>query len=277
MVNPSPLAIVTGAAGGIGRALAVELARRGYALLLVDIDAPGMEQTAQACGDLGVTVIEVMGDVSQPACWDEIDRAIDQSQGAALLVNAAGRLLVGHLTDCEADEVLRTIEVNLTGALLGCRTVARRLVRHDDAPLPTGVLNIASAFATLGPPRFAAYNASKAGVVALTETLRHELARDGHTATAVLPGVVKTEFFRSATFAGQEPGRVQALKKAVQDYVAQAELSPERVAAVALAAYSRRRARVTVGRTVRIYEWAWRLAPGLVRRLIGRRAAAELG
>ena len=149
------------------------------------------------------------------------------------------------------------------------------LKKHTNAPLPSGVINVASIFAAVSPPQFAAYSASKGGLVAFNEALRHELSEQGHQATALLPGIVNTGLFRSGAYSGQEPTAVQQLKKAVHRNADQAVLSPERVAATGLRAFKNGRARTAVGRMAFVYEWAMRLIPGPTRRAVMRRSASE--
>lgn len=267
-----PVAVVTGAASGIGRELALRLAKLGYDLTALDADAPGLEALA---GQVKTRCRTHTMDVADAISWAEVAGALE-GRRVGVLVNNAGLLLAGRLTDCAADELRRLLDVNLLGVMLGCRAVVPALRRSIDQiprrerPLPIGVLNIASVFARIAPPGFSAYNATKAGVVTLSETLRGELRSDGLSVTAVMPGVTATGLFDRAHYADDR------LREATGDYLARAELSPGDVADAALRAYRRRRRAVTIGRRARRFALAKRWAPGLVGWAIARRARRVL-
>ncbi|MEQ8846543.1 SDR family oxidoreductase [Botrimarina sp.] len=272
MGEAQAVAVVTGAAGGIGGAFALRLASLGYAVVAVDSDRAGLAELMS--GPLGGGGHRSLGaDVSDPAAWDRV--ADECRRGAArvdLLVQAAGVLLVGPLERCDAADVRRVIDVNLTGAALGARAIApllRETARRHGAPpaLPRGLLNVASVFATVAPPGFAVYNASKAGLLVLTESLRGELAADRLAATAVLPGVTPTGLFAKAIYSDA------GLRAATEDWLERSELTPDEVAEAALRAYRRGRAAAVIGRRARRFALLKALAPGLTR----RRVAAAAG
>lgn len=268
------VAIVTGAAGGIGRAISLRLGRLGYRLVLLDRDDAGLrallaELTTACPGDHEL----VTADVADAAAWRGLAETL-RHDGArvSLLVQTAGRLLAGRLVDCEPDDLRSIVETNLTGMLLGAREIGPLLAAQPDdaSPLPRGMLGVASIFAAVSPPQFAAYNATKAGVVALGETLHGEWAPLGLTVTTVLPGVTPTGLFDAAVYS--DP----ALREQVARRVGEAELSAEAVAKAALQAYSRRRIVAPIGRRAGRYHWLKRWLPNTLLKRVAREAEREL-
>ena len=276
-VSNAPVAIVTGAANGIGRALALRLAALGYRLVLWDLDHEGLRSLqASLPSAQGLEHELVVADTANADVWAGFASTL-QHDGAsvALLVQAAGVLVAGRLADCQPAEVERLGSVNLIGVMLGAQAVAPLLAASQATgaatPLPRGMLNIASIFATVAPPGFAAYNASKAGVIALTETLRGEWKPLGLTATAVLPGVTPTGLFKRAAYSSD------LLRDMVTRHVGQAELTTDAVADAALAAYRRRKLIVPIGARATRYYRLKRWLPNVLLSRVADQANRELG
>ncbi|QDV75191.1 SDR family NAD(P)-dependent oxidoreductase [Botrimarina mediterranea] len=272
----APVAIVTGAASGIGRAIALRLAALGYRLVLWDLDHEGLRHVqASLLPSESIEHELVVADTSDADMWAGFASTL-QHDGAsvALLVQAAGVLVAGRLADCKPVDVERLVSVNLTGVVLGAQAMAPLLAASQtaggDVPLPRGMLNIASIFATVAPPGFAAYNAAKAGVIALTETLSGEWAPVGLTATAVLPGVTPTGLFTHAAYADDR------FREMVRRHVGASELTADAVADAALVAYRRRKLVVPIGRRATRYYWLKRWLPKLVLRRVAEQANREL-
>ncbi len=263
-----PIAVVTGAASGIGRQLALRLAREGYDLAAVDFDTAGLESlTTEIKSHCDAYLL----DVTDPQGWDQIAESLT-GRRIGLLVNCAGLLLAGPLLDCKAADLQRVIDVNLVGAMLGCRTMGPLLVesapniKRRERPLPVGILNIASIFAPLSPPGFAAYNASKAGLIAFSKTLRGELRPAKLNVTVVLPGITSTGLFDKARYTEDR------LRSATQSQLEKADLTAEEVADAAIKAYRRRRRIATIGRRAGWYAIANHWMPGITGRIVARRA-----
>ncbi len=182
-------AIVTGAASGIGRAIATRLAAEGARLALWDVDAAALARTAEALGGEAVAVTVDVGDETAVAAaaattWERLGR-VD------LVVNNAGILgPVAPTWEHEPADFRRVLEVNLTGTFLVCRAVVSRLLAQDGA-VRGRIVNIASIQGKEGMPEAAAYAASKAGVMALTKTLGKELARHGILVNCITPAAVE--------------------------------------------------------------------------------------
>jgi short-subunit dehydrogenase len=188
-------ALVTGAASGIGRAIALELAREGARLYLLDIDETGVEATADEARRLGVQAMARRCDVSDPAQITAcVQIVLAQWNGVDILVNNAGLTYYGRTTAMSADNWNRLLAVNLHAPIQFTRELLPSMLKTCDAH----VLNVASICGLVGLARVAAYTTTKFGLVGFSESLRHECGRMGLGVTALCPGLVDTKLFTSA-------------------------------------------------------------------------------
>lgn len=182
------VAIVTGAASGIGRATAELLAREGASLVCVDVQAEALTDAAKAVREAGADVTERAGDVADPETARAAVRdAVERHGRLDVLCNVAGILRFAHTHEHPLDDWRRILDVNLTGTFLMCRAALPHLLEGGGT-----IVNTASTAALAGHPWTAAYSASKGGVLALTYTLAVEYGRQGLRANAVCPGAVTT-------------------------------------------------------------------------------------
>ncbi len=181
------VAVVSGAAQGIGRETAELLATRGYSLVLTDLQ--GCEQTRAAAALHGVKALEVLADISQETTALEIADLVRREFGRAdVLVNNAG---ISHICPAEttsAEDWRRVQDVNLLGPFLLSREIGVIMLRQRLG----SIINVASIAGLLGIADRAAYNASKHGLIGLTRTLAAEWGGRGVRCNAVCPGWVKT-------------------------------------------------------------------------------------
>lgn len=187
-------AVVTGAGSGIGRALALELAKRGGKVVCADLNEVTAKETVVLIERAGGEATAVACDVSVEEQVRELSAAAEAWFGRTpdLVINnagiGAGGLPVGQasLSDWE-----RTLGVNLWGVIHGCHVFVPQLREHDRG----GVINVASAAGFMAAPHMAAYNVSKAGVVSLSETLSAELASTPIAVTVLCPTFVHTNIY----------------------------------------------------------------------------------
>ena len=222
MTSGARVAVVTGAAQGIGRRTAEVLAGRGYALALNDIREPA--QTLTVVREAGVEAIGISGDVSDEGEVEAMATATVERFGRVdVLVNNAG---ISAITPAEAITVAqwrRVMDVNLLGPFLLCRALGGVMLAQGQG----SIVNVASIAGLLGIADRAAYNASKHGLIGLTRTLAAEWGGRGVRVNAVCPGWVKTEMDQqdmgSGAYSDRDiEGRVPMGRFATPDDVAQA-------------------------------------------------------
>lgn len=260
------VAVVTGAAGGIGRAIALSLARRGCHLALADIDETGLGETAKLVGDLARVSRHPL-DVSDIEAVAALPAAVIAAHGQVdVLVNNAGVALSGRFDQLSADEYDWLIDINFNGVVRMTRAFLPLLATRDEARL----VNLSSLFGLIAPPGQTAYSAAKFAVRGFSESLRNELLATGSPVgvTVVHPGGVKTGIARNARVA---QAVIQTEQAAQQNRFATAlRMSPDEAGEVIVRGVERRRPRVLVGSDARIVSLVERLAPVNYWRLLDR-------
>ncbi|WP_438027479.1 SDR family NAD(P)-dependent oxidoreductase [Sorangium sp. So ce233] len=190
-----PRAVITGAASGLGRALALELAGRQAKLLLADLNDDGSRETARLVADAGGEAHTVRCDVSRSddvaALVGEADRALG---GVDLVVNNAGVCAGGPVGEVPLEDWSWVMGVNLWGVIHGCHAFTPRFKEQKRGHF----LNIASAAGFIAVAGLAPYCVTKAGVVALSETMKLELAPHGVGVTVLCPTFFRTQIVESA-------------------------------------------------------------------------------
>ena len=182
------VAVVTGAARGIGRRVALVLAERGYAVAANDLSAP--EETLGELERVGVAMLAIPGDVSDEVIAREMVHRVMESFGRVdVLVNNAGISAIVPAEETTLADWNQTLAVNLTGPFLMSREFGKEMLHQGIG----SIVNISSVAGLLGVADRAAYNASKHGLIGLTRTLAAEWGGRGVRVNAVCPGWVKTE------------------------------------------------------------------------------------
>lgn len=257
------VAVVTGAASGIGQAIAFALARAGCALALVDKQLAGLEATAAGVQAIGGAATLHQVDVADAAQMEALpDAVIAAHQAVHILVNNAGVALAGRFADYSRADLEWIVGVNLWGVLHGCRIFLPWLRRADEAH----IVNVASDFGLIGFPTKSAYCATKFAVRGFSEALRAELTGSSIGVSCIFPGAVDTGLIRS--------GRSTDLSKRDREaaFVASRSIGAERVAARVVRAIRRNEGRVLIGADTWWIEVAMRVAPSLTNSLVARLA-----
>jgi 3-oxoacyl-[acyl-carrier protein] reductase len=189
------VAIVTGAASGIGAATAQRLGREGAAVVAADLNLAGAEQTAAAIRSAGGEAVAVQTDVTQRSQVEAmLAAALDRYDHVDVLANIAGIAHDEPFLEITDDWWHKILAVNLTGVFLCAQTVARQMVERGIAGR---IVNLASTNGLVGEAGLAHYNASKFGVVGLTMTLAIELGPHNIRVNSVCPGLIKTPLTRA--------------------------------------------------------------------------------
>ncbi|MCP4003725.1 MAG: SDR family NAD(P)-dependent oxidoreductase [bacterium] len=214
------VAIVTGGASGIGRAMAVRFAQQGMKLVLVDIDADPLEEAAEAIRAQGVEVLAQRVDVGDAAAMDGLGEAVFERFGAAHVVcNNAGVASGGPMWELSTADWEFTLRPNLWGVIHGVRVFGKHLVAQNDGHF----VNTASMAGLVSAPGCGPYNVSKHGVVTLSETLAGDLQALGSKVgvSVLCPGFVSTRLWDAernrpdAAPRTEEQEQGQALMRAV--------------------------------------------------------------
>jgi len=189
-------AAVTGAASGIGRALALELAARGCDLALADRDEAGLQQVAAGIGKIPGRKVSIHRvDVGEPGqIQDFAKAAIAAHPGLNIVINNAGVALLGAFDEVDQGQMEWLININFWGVVHGTRAFLPHLSKQREAH----IVNLSSIFGILAPPGQTAYCAAKFGVIGFTESLGLEVRGNNIRVSVLLPGSVATGFSQTA-------------------------------------------------------------------------------
>jgi 3-oxoacyl-[acyl-carrier protein] reductase len=187
------VAVVTGAASGIGRATAEALARAGADVAVADVDAAGLAETVALVAERGRRALAVPTDVSSRAAVDAlVQRAVEELGRLDVMANVAGIIVNGPLAELDEAELDRILAVNLKGVLFGCQAAMSVMTEQGSG----SIVNMTSAVIDQPAPGLGAYAISKAGVAMLTRVAALEGGRGGVRVNAVAPGFVETPMTR---------------------------------------------------------------------------------
>lgn len=227
-------AFVTGAGSGLGKAIALDLARRGARIVVAELDAARAEETVGEIAEIarttgnGAAGFAFACDVTKA---DDVEAgarfAEEKLGGVDVVVNNAGVAVGGRTGEVSLEDWRHVVAVNLWGVIHGCHVFVPRLRRQKSGL----ILNVASAAGLLSPPELGPYNVTKAGVVALSETLHTELADDNIGVTCLCP-----TFFKTRILEASRGPQTESDRKAVAQMMKDSKLQAPEVAAAALAA-----------------------------------------
>ncbi|OLT11377.1 3-oxoacyl-ACP reductase [Actinomadura sp. CNU-125] len=201
-------AVVTGAAGGIGRRTCVVLAQAGADVVLTDLDEPGLAETADAVRDLGRTATVVPADVTDRTAVDALARtALDAHGRIDVWANVAGVIRYGTVVDTREADLDLIFDINVKGTYWGCAAAARAMTPRGSG----SIINVASTGMDSASPGISCYAMSKAAVATLTRTLAAEAGPHGVRVNTVAPGWVPTGM--TARYWTNDDGTVDEAKR----------------------------------------------------------------
>lgn len=250
------VAVVSGAASGIGRGVSLALAGRGCHLALADRDEAGMAATAEQARARGVRASCHRLDVADRAAVAALPAAVLAEHGRTdVLVNNAGVALGGRFEQVSEEDFDWLLSINFHGVVRMTRAFLPLLRASDEAR----IVNVSSIYGIISPPGQAAYSASKFAVRGFSNALRHELEGSNVGVTVVHPGGVATSIARNARkSAALTP---EELAQGMERAQRMLRMPPERAGEIIVAAIERRRPRVLVGNDARFAALLERLAP----------------
>ena len=238
----SGVAVVTGAASGIGRALAQRLADAGSALAIADIDEAGLQQTGQSLAKNSALVTTHVVDVAKEESVRTFAADVSARHGRiTLLINNAGVALHGNFEEISLDDLRWLMDINFWGAVHGVKYFLPMLKREPRAH----IVNLSSVFGLIAPAGQAAYSASKFAVRGFTEALRHELAHSNVCVSCVHPGGIRTPIAQRARLGAATPAARR--QESISRFEKLARTPPETAAAVILRGVERREPRILIG------------------------------
>ncbi|OBI60135.1 SDR family oxidoreductase [Mycobacterium sp. E796] len=223
------LALVTGAGAGIGRATALELARRGARkVLIVDRDLAAANDSADAvraaCAEAAVYQV----DVSDESAMNDLAAQVFNEHGVVdILVNNAGIGMAGRFLETSSANWDDILGVNVRGVISGSRAFAAQMVERGEGGT---IINVASAAAFVPSKSMVAYGTTKAAVLAFSESLRADLADEGISVTAVCPGFVNTNIAKSTVYAGMSAEQQERAREKADAAYRRRNYTPEAVA-----------------------------------------------
>jgi short-subunit dehydrogenase len=187
--------LITGASGGIGGAIARQLAQRGASLVLINRDSEKLAVFATELRSTGGTIIPLVGDLATPGEPARlVQAALDQAGAIDILINCAGTQNFGFFAEESATDMARLFNVNTIAPIAMVNAVLPHMLEKGKGQ----VVNLGSIFGSIGFPCFATYSASKFALRGFSEALRRELAGTGVGVTYVAPRFTRTPFNRSA-------------------------------------------------------------------------------
>lgn len=258
------LVLVTGAAGGIGRATAFAFAEAGARVVAVDRDEEGASRTAELARLIGAPAAwaETV-DVSDEQAMEKLAEKVAAEYGIVdVLVNNAGIGISGAFLETTAEEWRHVLDVNLWGVIHGCRLFGKQMAERGQGG---HIVNTASAAAYQPSRALPAYSTSKAAVLMLSECLRAELAEKSIGVSAICPGIVNTNITATTRFAGADADEERRLRKRTSKLYGMRNYPPEKVADAVLRAVVRNQAVVPVTPESHAARFLSRLSPGALR------------
>lgn len=249
-------AVVTGAANGIGRAIAVSLAKRGCHLALADIDEDGMAGTAELTRASGVRVSRHRLDVADRIAVAEFPHLVAAEHGGVdVLFNNAGVAVGGTFEQVSDEDFEWLFEINFWGVVRMTRAFMPLLHASDDAR----IVNLSSIYGVIAPPEQSAYSASKFAVRGFSEALRHELEGSRIGVTVVHPGGIATSIAEKARIPTGVTEEEIALRR--ERYQKLLRLPPEVAGETIVRGIERRKSRILIGSDAKTISLIARLFP----------------
>ena len=255
--------VVTGAASGIGRALALALAEEGSHLALADWNPEGLQETAARAGAFGNRVTTHSVDVSnRDAVYAFAGEVLRLHGDAHLVVNNAGVEIVATIEEIEYTDFEWLMNINFWGMVYGTKAFLPHLKTHE-----SHVVNISSMFGLFAIPMQSAYNCSKFAIRAFNEALGQELAGTSVKVSSVHPGGIRTAIMEQARIS-PETSIIASKDRLQRRFRRVALTTPERAARIILAGIKKNKRRILIGPDAHLFDLVQRLFPVGYQRIV---------
>ncbi len=250
--------VVTGAASGIGRELAVLAAERGAVLALTDVNEEGLAETAAKVEAIGSRVHTSRVDVSdREAVYSHRDEVFLQFGRADMVINNAGVALSDTVQQTSYEDFEWLMGISFWGVVYGTKAYLDHMLERNEGV----IVNISSVFGLMGVPTQSAYNASKFAVRGFTEALRQELSGTNVLATSVHPGGIKTNIIRNGRMHVNTLSKRGSLETFADDFERSARTTAPEAARTILDGVAERQVRVLIGQDAQMIDAMVRLFP----------------
>ncbi|WP_339831244.1 SDR family NAD(P)-dependent oxidoreductase [uncultured Parvibaculum sp.] len=265
------LAVVTGAASGIGRGTAIALAKRGARLALTDLDRAGLAETAARVEALGGKVTTYLVDVADRDAVYAFAQEIEAAHGGAdIVINNAGVAQIARVDELAYDDFEWVMNIDFWGMVYGSKAFLPQLQAKGEGH----IVNVSSIFGLIAVPTQAAYNSAKFAIRGFTEALRHEMKGTEIQVSCVHPGGIKTNIVRNARFLQSTQATLR--EDAASGFDKIARTTPERAGEVIVNGIARNKPRILIGADAKFVDWLQRLMPASYGKIMFRRESSVL-
>ncbi len=248
--------VITGAASGIGRALAQRLSAHSCPVAIADVDEVGLKETeASLPGPVLTRVLDVRDATDQRSFADEVADWAPQPLGAVF--NNAGVAVASNVLDAVPEDDQWLWDINFHGVVNGTRAFLPILVKQDEGV----IVNTSSVFGLVGMPSQSAYCSAKFAVRGFTDALRQELRGTGVSAVNVHPGGINTNIVRNARFRKDPEGRGRSQSQMADEFAAITLTQPDKAAEIIHRGVEAGKARILVGPDAYVFDALARIAP----------------
>lgn len=248
--------VITGAASGIGRALAQQLSREGAHLALSDVNMKGLEETRSLLSGHGKVTLSALNVADRDAFEAYAAQVVADHSQVDAVINNAGVALSETVANMSYDDMEWIVNINFWGVVYGTKAFLPHLQSRPEA----AIINISSIFGIIALPTQAAYNATKFAVRGFTESLRQELADTNVFVTTVHPGGIKTNIVRNGrmktSLAGEKDHATQ-----IAEFEKMARTTPAQAADVILSGVKQQKRRILIGADARLMDRIQRWFP----------------
>lgn len=250
------VAVVTGAASGIGRATAQLLSAEGALVVISDVDQKGLDKTADLIRDAGGKVSAHILDVSdRDAVYDFAAKVKSDHGGADIVINNAGVAQVARVDELSYEDFEWVMDIDFWGMVYGTKAFLPQLQEKGAGH----IANVSSIFGLISVPTQAAYNSAKFAIRGFTEALNREMEGTDIFVTSIHPGGIKTNIVNNARFL--QSTTVADQQAAKDNFDMLAKTTPEKAARTIVNGIKKNKPRVLIGMDARFVDWVQRLLP----------------